>query len=77
MNTTFTTMKTSSLIIGAATLALTSFVAALLFNVIATPAMLAGAILMPLGLLTHDYAPRRTGYREVAAAPQHRLPLAA
>ena len=77
MNTTFTTMKTSSIIIGAATLALTAFAAALLFNVIAVPAMLAGAILMPVGLLAHDYAPRRRGYREVAATPRLSNPLAA
>lgn len=77
MNTHFTTTKTSSCIIGAATLALTAFAAALLCNVIIAPAMLAGAILMPLGLLTHDYAPRRAGYREVTVTPRHRLPLAA
>jgi hypothetical protein len=78
MNTSFQTMNTSTFIIGAATLALTTFAAALLFNVLAAPAMLAGAILMPVGLLTHDYAPRRRGYRSaVTAAPKHRLPLAA
>jgi hypothetical protein len=77
MNTNFTTMKTSSFIIAAATVALTAFVAALFLNVIALPALIIGSILMPVGLLVHDYAPRRIGYRQVEASPRHRLPLAA
>ncbi len=72
-------MKLTTLLLAAASVALSVFAVALYLNVLAVPAMTIGLAAMPLAFLSSDYGAPRRGYRHDrrAARDAHALPLAA